>query len=44
MDFEWDDAKEKANIEKHDLNFDDALQIFTDDNLYYHCRLSFRLW
>jgi uncharacterized DUF497 family protein len=26
--FEWDDAKEEANIAKHDIDFDTALDLF----------------
>ena len=28
MNFEWDDAKNQANIRNHDLSFADAWQIF----------------
>ncbi len=28
MTFEWDDAKNKLNIEKHELDFEDALEVF----------------
>ena len=30
MEFEWDDDKNKANIKKHGLAFDDAIRIFAD--------------
>ena len=26
--FEWDDHKSKANIARHGINFDDAIEIF----------------
>ena len=29
MNFEWDKAKNEANIAKHGIDFDDALRIFT---------------
>jgi len=28
MDFEWDEAKRRSNIDKHGLDFRDALRIF----------------
>ena len=28
MDFEWDDAKNAANVEKHGIDFADAVSIF----------------
>jgi uncharacterized DUF497 family protein len=28
MEFEWDYAKNPANIEKHGIDFDDAIEIF----------------
>lgn len=28
MRFEWDDAKEEANIAKHDIDFDTAIDLF----------------
>ena len=28
MDFEWDEAKNRANIRKHGLDFRDATQVF----------------
>ena len=31
--FEWDKAKEKANIEKHGVSFNDAKQVFGDPDL-----------
>ena len=30
--FEWDDRKEKANIKKHGVSFDEARTIFYDEN------------
>ncbi|MDZ4728329.1 MAG: BrnT family toxin [Xanthomonadales bacterium] len=29
--FEWDDAKNKANIQKHGVSFDEAKSVFADD-------------
>jgi uncharacterized DUF497 family protein len=28
MDFEWDEAKNRANIAKHGIDFDEAVQVF----------------
>lgn len=30
MEWEWDDAKNAANTEKHGVSFEEALQVFTD--------------
>jgi uncharacterized DUF497 family protein len=30
MEWEWDDAKNVANTEKHGISFEEALQVFTD--------------
>ncbi len=30
--FEWDDAKNKNNLKKHGVSFEDAQTIFFDDN------------
>ena len=30
MDFEWDDAKDAANLKKHGLDFDAAARVFRD--------------
>ena len=30
MQWEWDDAKNVANTEKHGVSFEEALQVFTD--------------
>ena len=32
MQFEWDDEKEKINIEKHGLDFSTAALVFGDEN------------
>jgi uncharacterized protein len=32
MFFEWDDNKNKENIKKHGINFDEAALVFTDPN------------
>lgn len=29
-DFEWDDAKARANIARHDLSFETARKVFSD--------------
>ena len=31
MKFEWDETKNKKNIEKHGIDFNDAITIFDDD-------------
>ncbi|MEK7703696.1 MAG: BrnT family toxin [Myxococcota bacterium] len=30
MQFEWDEAKREENLEKHGIDFIDALQVFAD--------------
>jgi uncharacterized DUF497 family protein len=30
--FEWDDNKNKANIKKHDVSFEEAKSVFYDEN------------
>jgi len=30
MSFEWDENKNKSNIEKHGINFNDAKEVFND--------------
>jgi uncharacterized DUF497 family protein len=30
LQFEWDDAKAKANLKKHGVGFDEALTVFAD--------------
>ncbi len=32
MRFEWDEEKEKINIEKHGVDFKTAVQVFLDEN------------
>lgn len=32
MKFEWDEEKEKINIEKHGIDFRTAVQVFLDEN------------
>ncbi len=35
--FEWDDAKNSINVDKHDIDFADATEVFADPNqLTYH--------
>jgi len=33
--FVWDEKKHKANIEKHDVSFQEAASVFDDDNAEY---------
>ena len=33
MDFEWDDAKERANRKKHGLDFQAATKVFLDPHV-----------
>ncbi|NJD10540.1 MAG: BrnT family toxin, partial [Gemmatimonadetes bacterium] len=28
MDFEWEEAKARANLDKHGVDFDDAVRVF----------------
>ena len=30
MEFEWDEAKNEANLAKHGIDFDDAIKLFTN--------------
>jgi uncharacterized DUF497 family protein len=39
-DFEWDDAKEEANLWKHDISFDEASRVFDDPLLLIEQDLS----
>ena len=32
MEWEWDDAKDATNTEKHGISFAEALQVFTDSD------------
>ncbi len=32
LQFEWDNKKEKANIKKHGISFDEARKVFFDEN------------
>ncbi len=32
MDFEWDENKNKLNIEKHGIDFNEAKEVFKDPN------------
>jgi uncharacterized DUF497 family protein len=32
MEFEWDETKNKTNIEKHGIDFNDAKEVFNDQN------------
>ena len=34
MDFEWDGSKNKQNIRKHGVSFQEAVSVFYDDNAY----------
>ena len=31
MDYQWDDDKAKSNLEKHGVDFADAVGVFEDD-------------
>ncbi len=31
MDFEWDENKNKSNVEKHGIDFNQAKEVFNDD-------------
>ena len=33
MEFEWDDAKNRANREKHGISFDRAVRVFSSDHV-----------
>lgn len=30
--FEWDENKNRTNIKKHDISFDEAITVFSDEN------------
>ena len=30
MEFEWDDLKNKSNVRKHHIRFEDAIYVFLD--------------
>jgi len=32
LEFEWDNKKDKANIKKHGISFDEAQSVFYDEN------------
>jgi uncharacterized DUF497 family protein len=50
MEWEWDDAKDAINIDKHGISFAEALQVFTDsdgiekEDLVHSSRTEQRLW
>jgi uncharacterized DUF497 family protein len=50
MEWEWDDAKDAINMEKHGISFVEALQVFTDtdgiekEDLAHSTRTERRLW
>jgi uncharacterized DUF497 family protein len=50
MEWEWDDAKDAINVEKHGISFTEALQVFTDtdgiekEDLAHSTRTERRLW
>ena len=31
MEFEWDENKNRDNIKKHDIDFEDAIPVFFDE-------------
>jgi uncharacterized DUF497 family protein len=33
--FEWDEKKNRANINKHGISFDEAMTVFDDDNALF---------
>lgn len=35
MEFEWDEAKAKRNVEKHGIDFEDVIEIFEHPVLEY---------
>ena len=35
VNFEWDDEKYQLNVKKHGVYFEDAAQVFFDDNAIY---------
>jgi uncharacterized DUF497 family protein len=50
MEWEWDDAKNATNTEKHGISFEEALQVFTDpegiekEDLQLSSIVERRLW
>lgn len=50
MQWQWDDAKNVANTEKHGVSFEEALQVFTDsdgiekEDLLHSTTLEQRFW
>jgi uncharacterized protein len=34
MDFEWDNQKNEINKEKHGISFDEAINVFNDNDVY----------
>ena len=32
LEFDWDENKNKANIKKHKISFEEAKEVFYDDN------------
>ena len=36
LNFEWDDEKYQINIKKHGIYFEDAVNVFFDDNAVYY--------
>ncbi|AZU05333.1 hypothetical protein X907_2825 [Glycocaulis alkaliphilus] len=39
MEFEWDEAKNRANLEKHGISFDRAVLVFEGDYVTTQARL-----
>jgi uncharacterized DUF497 family protein len=35
LEFEWDEVKRRTNLEKHGIDFLDAVQIFVSDPLVF---------
>jgi uncharacterized protein len=50
MEWEWDDAKDTANVAKHGISFEEALLVFTDsegiekEDLAHSSPTEPRLW
>lgn len=50
MEWEWDDAKNTVNMEKHGISFEEVLQVFTDadgiekEDLAHSSPMERRLW
>ena len=36
LEFEWNDEKAEINLKKHGVSFEDAVNVFLDDNALYY--------